>query len=268
MQRTSAAWLSLVALLLAALILFWTSRPGEGVRQALPLPEPAQRLLTTAGGSPHGPYVMAEDACAACHRGHTSQFGSLLTQDKTEASVVAVCTQCHGPAGGATQVSTHSNRDYGARTEAEFYITCNNCHDGHAPANATNGDGTNNSLIRQIVAGYWVRFDAPTGNDSYDDGKDDGVVDSICVVCHTTTSHNKRTSTELQTQGHNPVGGACMTCHPHGGDVTARSGFMNVSTPSPTPTATATATPTSTWTPTPTSTATPTHTPTATATPP
>ena len=229
--------------------------------------------------NPHG----ANPACVACHRGHTGNDAGLL--DATEANN-AVCTRCH-TTGGASGVSTHSNIDFAGAQRAPFFTSCTVCHDPHADPNASPG---NKSLVRGSIAGQSVVFSAATGPGSYDDGLDDGQPNSICVVCHTTTAHNAVSSTELIGQGHNPVGGDCLACHPHGGDASARSGFMPNTTYTPTATATpadtATATPTptgtpvpptptdtsvpaptATSTPTPTDTPVPTDTPTATATP-
>lgn len=224
--------------------------------------------------NPHGP----DPACAACHRGHTGSDSALL--DATAADN-AVCTRCH-TAGGADAVSPHSNIDFPGAQRAPFFTSCTVCHDPHADPNASPG---NKNLIRGGIAGQSVVFTASTGPGSYDDGLDDGQHNSVCVVCHTTTAHNAVTSAELIGQGHNPVGGDCLACHPHGSDPTARSGFMPNTTFTPTPTATDTATPTptdtppptptntgvpaptDTWTPTPTDTPIPTDTPTATSTP-
>ena len=229
--------------------------------------------------NPHGP----DPACVACHRGHTGDDSGLL--DATQGDN-AVCTRCHS-AGGASAVSSHSNVDFPGAQRAPFFTACTACHDPHADPNASPG---NRNLIRGSIAGRSVVFTAQTGPGSYDDGLDDGQHNSVCVVCHTTTAHNAVTSTELIGQGHDPVGGDCLACHPHGGDPAARSGFMpnttftptatatDTATPTPTPTGTAvppTATNTSppgptatdTLTPTPTDTPLPTDTPTATSTP-
>ena len=192
--------------------------------------------------NPHGP----SPACVACHRGHTGRDAGLL--DAAQADN-AVCTRCH-TTGGAEAVSSHSNIDFPAAQRAPFYTSCTVCHDPHADPNASPG---NKNLIRGAIAGQSVVFTANTGPGSYDDGLDDGQHNSVCVVCHTTTAHNAVTSAELLGQGHNPVGGDCLVCHPHGGDATARSGFM----PNTTFTPTATATPADTATPTPTDTVTP-----------
>lgn len=261
--------LAIVAIALAGLGLF-LFRPfllAEGGRYPIPPPAP-RSLLTGTLVNPHGSFGITSDSCAACHRSHRGRADELLNESDSEASTVAVCSQCHGPGGGATQVSTHSNKDYASPTQAPFFILCTACHDAHLTPNDTDGDGTNNDLIRPTVNGFTIRFDRSTGDNSFDDGWNDAQVDSICVACHTTTAHNKSTSTELQGQGHGPVGANCLTCHTHGTDITVRKGFMNISTPTATPTETATptATTTSTAMPTETSTATPTATPTPTAT--
>src|SRR5512143_686224 len=177
--------------------------------------------------NPHGP----SPACVACHRGHTGNDSGLL--DATQANN-AVCTRCHA-AGGAGAVSTHSNIDFPGAQRAPFSTGCTTCHDPHADPSASPG---NKKLIRGSIAGHSVVFLATTGPGSYDDGLDDGQHNSVCVVCHTTTAHNAVTSAELIGQGHNPVGGDCLVCHPHGGDPAVRSGFMPNTTFTPTATAT------------------------------
>ena len=208
--------------------------------------------LLAGMASPHGP----SPACAACHRGHTGDSPDLLVAGESDS---AICTRCH-TTGGSEVVSAHSNIDFPGAQRAPFYTSCTVCHDPHADPNASPG---NKKLIRGSIAGQSVVFTANTGPGSYDDGLDDGQHNSVCVVCHTTTAHNALTSVELIGQGHNPVGGDCLACHPHGSDSTARSGFM----PNVTFTPTATATPTETATPTPTDTPTPVAVPTDTATP-
>ena len=227
--------------------------------------------------SPHGP----TPACATCHRGHTATDPNLLVASDNDSTI---CTRCHS-AGGAEEVSSHSNIDFSGATQTPFYASCATCHDPHGDPDAAGG---NRNMIRTSINGLPVNFTALSGPGSFDDGVDDGQHNSICVVCHTTTAHNSVTSTELIGQGHDPVGGDCMACHPHGGSATSRSGFMpNITlTPTPTPTGTPSATPlptdtplpatptdtplpaaTATDTPTPTDTPVPTDTPTATPTP-
>ncbi|MBI5287694.1 MAG: hypothetical protein HY873_01840 [Chloroflexi bacterium] len=224
----------------------------------LPLADSGPRSPSTQAAteeSPHG----AQPVCASCHRGHTAPEGSLLLAGSAG---IAVCTRCHN-AWGEDAVSTHSNVDYPSATQPAFTLSCALCHDPH-------GDPENGSeaMLRTSIGGFAVNFARSEGEDSFDDGLDDGVHDSICVVCHTTTSHNNAFSTELRGQGHDPVGGDCMSCHEHGNDPLVRSGFMPGGSSGPglvapqdtaTPTATETATPVA---PTPTETPIPTDTPT------
>ncbi len=215
--------------------------------------------------SPHGP----EPACAACHRAHTAIEGSLLTAAEADSSI---CSRCHNT-GGATEVSAHSNMDFIGAAQASFYVSCAACHDPHGDPNASGG---NRAMVRTSIAGLAVNLHALSGPDSFDDGMDDGQHDSICVVCHTTTSHNAVTSPELADQGHSPVGTDCTSCHKHGGSAASRSGFMpDAPTPTPSPSPSPAAPPptdTPTIAPTPTDTAqpatvTPTPVPTDTPTP-
>jgi len=204
--------------------------------------------------NPHGP----NPTCATCHRGHTGTDPNLLVVSDTDSTI---CTRCHS-AGGAAEVSAHSNIDFPGAVQTPFYVSCSACHDPHGDPNAVAG---NKNMIRTSINGLPVNFTALSGPGSFDDGFDDGQHNSVCVVCHTTTAHNSVTSLELIGQGHDPVGGDCTACHPHGGSATSRSGFMpNVAfTPTATPTDTPTATPLPTDTPLP---ATPTDTPLAGAT--
>jgi predicted CXXCH cytochrome family protein len=244
---------------------------------SLPGGSPARPSAATLGGmtSPHG----AQPACGACHRSHTGIADTLLVESQTDSNV---CTRCHN-ATGATEVSAHSNMDFVAAEQQPFYVSCAQCHDPHGNPDAPG----NKEMIRTDIGGLAVNFQATSGSGSFDDGMDNGLHDSICVVCHTTTSHNNVNGPELQGQGHNPVGGDCTSCHKHGGSAASRSGFMPDATATPTatpipPTPTDSPTPTSvpptatdtptpvpadTDTPTPTDTSTPTPTETAIATP-
>ena len=230
-------------------------------------PAPARPAASSSAGaaSPHG----AEPACAACHRAHTAFSDPLLVESNSDSSI---CTRCHKTA-GAEEMSAHSNMEYAGATRAPFYVSCTQCHDPHANPGAPGG---NNAMIRTNIGGLAVNFHASSGPDSFDDGLNDGQHDSICIVCHTTTSHNNVTSPELVDQGHNPVGADCTSCHKHGAAAALRSGFMpdtpptQTATPSPSPTETPPApTDTPTAAPIPTDTAAPsTDTPTPTPVPP
>lgn len=236
---------------IAALALYPALTEMTGGASFLPPVEPQQALsIRSELTSPHGP----EPQCAACHRAHTAIDEQLLV---AEASDLAICTRCHS-AGGEEPKSTHGNVDFPYATEAPFVVSCTACHDPHGDPD---GPG-NRAMIRPTINGYDVRLRRETGEDSYDDGLNDGVVDSLCVVCHTTTAHNTVFSAELQGEGHGPVGSDCLSCHRHGNDPARRSGFMAAFTPTATPT------PLGTDTPSPTTTAAPTETPLPTDTPP
>jgi predicted CXXCH cytochrome family protein len=180
---------------------------------------------STVATSPHG----AEPACAACHRAHTALSNPLLAEGQADSSV---CTRCHNAA-GEEEKSPHSNMDFAGALQQPFYVSCVACHDPHAGPDAPGG---NVAMIRTNIGGLAVHFHASSGPDSFDDGADDALHDSICVVCHTTTSHNNVNSPELMSEGHNPVGEDCTACHKHGGSAGSRSGFMPEHTATPTAT--------------------------------
>ena len=222
----------------------------------LPVAAPGRPAVNAeyAAPNPHG----QEPACAYCHRAHTATDPPLLVAAEGDSSI---CTRCHDGS-GAEAVSSHSNEDFVDRERATtFYNSCTECHDPHG-----NPETGNRAMIRPVIAGLDVNFTTTSGAGSFDDGMDNGLHDSVCVVCHTTTAHNNVTSPEMRDDGHGPVGTDCTLCHKHGSDPNSRSGFMTTAVPTDTPTATGTPTPTDTPAPPPTDTPTVTDTPTATAT--
>jgi hypothetical protein len=188
-------------------------------------------------------------------------------RDTINTQVVAgtndACLACHQNAGpdAGTQVSTHGNSAAGGYSPIEpvqFTRQCRQCHEPHGLA--WNGSGRNLSMVGNwldntpggnrngladpgeeavvdsdgslafTTADRPVVFTAASGNGSYDDGFDDGLWRSVCVVCHNNlvNNHNQYGDTTLQGQGHNPVGTDCSGCHAHdfdGGPGTA-DGFM------------------------------------------
>lgn len=264
LKRDAVGWMRDVAVTAIVVTLGFVALAAVTGRAYASLPgiDPQARPAASSipeATSPHGP----EPACAACHRAHTAIEGSLLTAAEADSSI---CTRCH-KTGGATEVSAHSNMDFIGAAQASFYVSCAACHDPHGDPNASGG---NRAMVRTSIVGLAVNLHALSGPDSFDDGMDDGQHDSICVVCHTTTSHNAVTSPELADQGHNPVGTDCTSCHKHGGSATSRSGFMPDAPPTPTPSPSPPPTDTPTPAPAPTDTAQPatdTPTPVATDTP-
>lgn len=195
----------------------------------LPPAEPPMAFLRQIAGvlgdNPHGPYVSTTDKCAVCHNTHSATYARLLVQPNDEASDDKICTQCHGPGGGASEVSTHSNKDYSGAEQAPFYLVCADCHSPHSSANL-NLIKSSILITRTPEITAAVSFTATAGAGSFDDGFDDGERDSLCVVCHVRTAHNNQKSVELLNQGHAPVGSNCTTCHAHGKSASRKSGFM------------------------------------------
>lgn len=233
----SLRWLRDVAITAAVVVAGFialgtiTGQAYSGLPRAAPQPE-APKLLAEVT-SPHA----GQPDCGACHRSHGAVGEALLAASHADGGV---CVRCHISGGPADAVSTHSNIDTAWATESPFSVSCVACHDPHADPS---GAG-NRAMIRPDVNGASVVFTAGIGAGSYDDGFDDGQHNSLCVACHTTTSHNNALSTELIGEGHQPVGGDCLSCHPHGSNPGVRSGFMPVAPASPTPTATPSETPT------------------------
>lgn len=82
--------------------------------------------------------------------------------------------------------------------------------DSNATSNVANIDTTDLPVIVKSSGGT-------VADDSWNDGLNDGVAESICVVCHVSLekNHSQRGDTYLQGQGHN-VGRECQLCHQHG----------------------------------------------------
>jgi len=262
-MRNAFSWMRDVAVTACVVTLGFIALATVTGRAYASLPGVASPSRPAASGldamqSPHGP----EPACGECHRTHTAVDAPLLGQNGSDSSV---CTRCHS-AGGATEVSSHSNWGFPGATQDPFYVSCTQCHDPHGYPDAPGG---NKNMIRTEIGGLAVNFLRASGDDSFDDGFGDGLHDSICVVCHTsdTLKHNRVDSPESVGEGHNPVGTDCTSCHKHGGSAASLTGFMPAPTATPTPLP-PTDTPTSS--PTPADTAVPpteTHTPVPSETP-
>jgi len=175
------------------------------------------------------------------------------------AAADATCVNCHQNSAGAdaatarSQVATHGNAYVGA-LEPAFTRQCRQCHEVHGGSwNGLTGvapnlgrnlhmigtwiDVNNNGLADPgdearvdsnaidattniTTADIAVKFTTNTGENSYDDGFNDSLHDSVCAVCHQglRPAHgpdNQVTSTALMNTGHNPVGGDCTQCHKH-----------------------------------------------------
>ncbi len=126
---------------------------------------PAQGSAVSSPGAAdpvHGPYSLATDACAACHRSHEASGSSLLVQPAPQYGLCAACHAAAGPGPDVvsryaaapandpldrayyqhdpTAVSTHTlSRDDGSTVD-EFsgrYVRHNECSDCHNPHNSS-----------------------------------------------------------------------------------------------------------------------------------
>jgi predicted CXXCH cytochrome family protein len=178
--------------------------------------------------SPHGDYNGSTDACAQCHRAHSAEGSTYLTNDPDSVTTSdAFCLSCH------QGVSTHSNKNFASAAEAPFEVRCIQCHDAHGGPNLF-GILTEvmTSLDPQTTAGP-VTFTALTGTNSFDDGSSN----ALCVVCHTdpAMAHTGGVDHEAGSVYVDYTGQSCIACHPHNADTSSATldGFMPVRSSNP-----------------------------------
>lgn len=161
-------------------------------------------------------------SCSGCHSLHSAPGQSI----SNEAVVEVLCLTCHGPAGTATTVEVHSNKD--GSSYSAFSMTCIDCHNPHD--NILNHlGGTNLGQVgRQYSGDSYARIATPNSGDKYvvfeSRGTDaggpslhsfadgDSTYDGVCEVCHTQVSNHRNNSSG----DHSHYAGTnCTACHTH-----------------------------------------------------
>ena len=160
----------------------------------------ALATVAMADNGPHGGFTATTDACAACHRAHSAQFGSnsLLITDPE-----ALCLSCHNGTGAGTNV------------EDGVYTTAAGIGTEGVNGASLFGGGFTNALMATAWSG------ATTANPAFN-----------AVSRGTTSHHNLGASVTVWGSGaNNTVNGSmileCTSCHdPHG-----NSGWNTATTP-------------------------------------
>ena len=187
--------------------------------------------VAKANGGPHGDYTAATDACAACHRTHTSPGSSLLVSVTTGD---AFCFSCHNGTGANMPpiVSTHANVDFAGGVEGAFQLTCMQCHEPHGSTNLAIVRNDVYIRISPLLTTGPILFTSRTGTNSFDDGVS-APSSRICVICHTNAANPgypmvNHDGGAGHVNSHNFVGQDCIVCHPHSADrdVNTIDGFM------------------------------------------
>ncbi|HUI89491.1 MAG TPA: S8 family serine peptidase [Anaerolineales bacterium] len=170
--------------------------------------------------SPHGNFTANTDECALCHRDHTAQGSTYLTNNPNSVLISdAFCLSCH------KDVSTHSNYDFSGAEEPQFQIRCIQCHDPHGSSNLFD---VRTSIITNLTTNATtgpVIFTALSGTNSFDDG---GSTNRLCTVCHTSVPSSP--GSYVHSSGVTYAGQSCVACHPHNADTDPNTldGFMPV----------------------------------------
>lgn len=102
-----------------------------------------------AGGGPHGGYTPSTDACALCHRGHTSSGPGLLNASNEYGQ----CIACHGSAGAGA----NTNVDDG------FYLSTRDDLYGNG-----NIGGANTPDLAPLLGGGFVNYLGTAVTSSHD----------------------------------------------------------------------------------------------------
>jgi len=178
---------------------------------------------------PHGGFNGSTDQCALCHRAHSAPGDTYLTTDSN--SVVtsdAFCLSCH------TNISTHSNKNWGSAAESPFEVRCIQCHDAHGTSNLFSVNTGIMTSLNPVTTVGPVTFTSLTGSNSFDDGTS---ANRLCVVCHTSTTHHPGGANHFDGTAYikDYTGQSCVACHPHNADSSAVTldGFMPVRSSNP-----------------------------------
>jgi predicted CxxxxCH...CXXCH cytochrome family protein len=200
-------------------------------------------------------YGFNGDLCAGCHKPHDSVGKRLWTPDRNTVNDgmtdldaakalstdqtagtgdypgIYLCLDCHGSpeapvwAAGAASAKTHSTSEMqaaGYTTKHENFVTqCTDCHDPHQYWNGTFTGGQNGYMIKDSIVTpnsgtRTVVFTAMTGPGSM--GTNTSPYDSVCEVCHTTTTYHTNSGAPAHNDRKN-----CTSCHLHNGGFSAKA---------------------------------------------
>lgn len=154
--------------------------------------------------------------CATCHTTHAS-LGSVLTNT---AGINNLCQSCHydgGPVSSRAVVHTHKSNTAGGG-DFDFEHQCTDCHDPHSQEQPTFPGGTGGQFLTDEVrtptgALVPITITARSGAGSFADG--DAIIDGICEVCHTQTTHYTSSTAESGRASPHNLATDCTTCHSH-----------------------------------------------------
>ncbi len=171
-----------------------------------------RRAVATLSGASAHLGTVTDAICQNCHEmtrhrsGVIRLWGSVAVKSvvlsisndaDAPTDLTAFCGNCHANTG-----------DF--RHPSDGRITCNSCHDVHAPLRG------NLALIRQSVLNPTGRgttkvvFTARSGVGSFDDG-DPAANDGVCQVCHTGTVFHRYDGSGIA----HFAGADCASCHSH-----------------------------------------------------
>jgi predicted CXXCH cytochrome family protein len=157
--------------------------------------------------SPHGPYPLTTDACAACHSSHAAQARNLLSRSQTqsdlcftchngsgaEANVQAAFTNPSVPADDPTNSSYYRHSALAPALLLDRYSECADCHNPHRANSADASGGTTGYTLSGrlegtsgvVLANSATPGAAPTYTWKIAAGGDSiGLEYQLCLKCH------------------------------------------------------------------------------------